>query len=861
MNSFIIVPYYNVIPKTMASYFTIIDSTLVVSTNDMFSNESKFLSTSINQLMYIFNGPNMGSFTINSLKSSTNKSYTLSITLNSIPPDLNDKTLCVISKEPTVYSIDRTFTKNISDDDNNNFTLLNKNTILINKFSSSSDDTLFLYILLTNKSFNITSESTQGTYTVTNVALSNNQQNKSYISLFGDIPIMPLVNKNRYEISIGTEKSTTISNVTINNTTVLPIESKMIHLSQTKYAYTPAHTPTFTPGFKPAVYTPVIMPHNPVDHSNNINIMNNNLENTIPYNDNVLLTYQTGKFYSNGFFSLNKVDPDLVDLFTSKQQKTVEHLKSFSFNDMEYIEKKSKDKSESNDAESTSEIIKIAKVGFKELRKLFNDTVKTTKAEGEKLIQSQIKPDDITNIPTLSGFKSTLSLSSIDAFKKQVNFIKQNSLLFLSNGLNTRIISTSTIPIHIKNGSDTIIDCNVTINKNILDTDNNKTFLLSTQPILPYVTFEYKTTHIVSNVISAGAFTILSISSSTLPTIILSNTDTLFSNDVTSFNHLLYTIIQDPTQQLSPPYLNILNPMDYSLIATLAILHVIPDSKQTTFTYSVVSVSENLNTLINNNDYLFSLLSTTDFNGTEGIIYRTEQLKPSLIKNNNLIQSAKLAIMKSLSNKINNVDLLTAKSIITETALQSSSIANMPTSPFFLEINNSLMTNTYNAIQFSLKADPTNPDFLLLKDKISNDISPSIMMAALNNASGHIKSSKNKYPDDTSISDLDYHLDQAFSSINSPGSSSDSINTLISQLDIALKKHPLDESLIKAKNLLSTTVSKIPISEQIEKFTSKPLIENLENTKVNGDNGYYFILLIVILLFLLFIIFSYKKKA
>jgi hypothetical protein len=149
----------------------------------MLGNLTNFLTTSINKPIYIFNGPNMGSFTISSLKINTNVSYTFNIRLNSVPPGLTDQTLCVLSLYPSAYTIDRIFV-NLSSKINTNghFTLKDNNTILINSSSMYDDDeTLFIYILATNKTFKIINSESKISYLITNVILNNIQDNEKYI--------------------------------------------------------------------------------------------------------------------------------------------------------------------------------------------------------------------------------------------------------------------------------------------------------------------------------------------------------------------------------------------------------------------------------------------------------------------------------------------------------------------------------------------------------------------------------------------------------------------------------------------------------------------------------------------------------
>jgi hypothetical protein len=688
MTSFILVPYYNTIPKNISTYFTIADNTLTVSLTDIFGNSSTFLSTALNKIVYIFNGPNMGTFTINSLNSSNNKTYTLGIKLNSVPPNLEDNTYCVLSLVPSVYTINRTFASSIGDFDNGTFTLSNNNTILINKTSISSNDTLFIYILITNKSFNIINDISSAYYVINDVIISPNQPNNAYISINASIPIMSLVDGSSYEFNISTSDARTVSNVTINNTTALPINSPRVNLIQTN------NDTTYTPGYSPSISTRVNIPTYLVDHSNNLNMMNNTLKKSLEYNNSVLLTYTSKSFYGNGYFTITSVSPDLIDLYANlKKYPATEHF-DYSL---------------------------TAKTGYDKITNFFKKTYDNIVATGAGIVQDQIQPDVISRVELIFGDRYTFKVSSIDSYKKQVNFIKQHSLLFLTSGTNIYMMSTNTIPINTRNASDTIIEFNVFIDKPLPIESINKSYVLSTTPILPYVTFEYSVTHIISNVIPKGTFTKLSLTATNkLPTIVISNYESYYNYDVSSFNSLLCTIVQDSSQKLTPPYLNILNASDYSLICTLAVLHAVPDVQQTTFTYSIVSGASNFYRLFNKTKYIITLLSPTDFISEDGVINLTQKMKPELIRVNNIIQNTKTTIDKIVSNKPNYPELIIAKSIITDTSKQSTILSNMPITHSIADLSESLLANTYNAIQFGLKADPTNPDFLLLKDSLFN---------------------------------------------------------------------------------------------------------------------------------------------
>lgn len=870
MSSFILVPFYNTIPKTATSFFTIVDSTLIVSINDVFGNSSKFLTTSINQNIYILNGPNMGTFTIGSLQSTTTKSYTLVITLNSIPPNLVDNTYCVLSLIPSVYTIDRTFTNIGSMDDIGTFRLVDSTTILINKMSLNSDDTIFIYLLITNKFFNIINIDSSIIHVIDNVVFSKKQPYSNYISLYANIPILTLIEGDSYVLNISTDKAVTISNTVINNTTVLPIYNSSVDLVPVQSQ--PAHTPTRTP----SIVTPVHIPHNLIDHSNNINIINNKTQKTLPYNNSAILTYRGNQaFYGNGYFSLNSyLNPDLIDLYSNTPK--IEHLKNFSIKEIDYLPEYIKNDPTYNLNNSKPDdnfTTKIVKRGYDKLKTIYSNFYKTVKESGQQLIESQIKADILEDIPIIRGNKYTLSISSIDSFKKQVNFIKQHSLLYLTYGLDIYIIGTTSIPIHKQNGSDSIIECNIRLNFLLPDTPN-KSYVLSSYPILPYVTFNYLSKYNIANVINHGCFSVLSISSTNkLPTIVISNFEGLFENDVSSFNNVLYTIIQDPTKKLSPPYLNILN-SDYSIVCTLAILHVIPDTNQTTFTYSIISGASNMSTLNDKSSYIITMLSPTDIMSDTGIINTTQNMKPKLLENNNLIQSTNNAINKALLSNPHDHELNFAKNIISDTAIQSTTLTNMPVSRYISQIYDSYLTNTYNAIQHALKSDPNNIDFLFLNDKINNMASPLLTIAKLNNALLHINLELDDNPTDPSVIKVSNYIKNVINIFNAPDSptvdKNASINTLIYMINQAIDNNPANINLIKARNVLEDTATPSPVVETINMMENiankyiktKPIvIEKLENVESNNDNSsYYIIFIIIICIILIGIIINNSKK-
>ena len=127
MSTYILIPFYNnTIPKSATSYFSLANNTLKISSTDSLGNSTSFISSSYNSIIYIFNGPNMGSF----IPSGSLSNNTYSIALNSVPPGLSDGSLCVLSKTPSNYSISRTYVSGPEKMINSgNFTIVDSTTI------------------------------------------------------------------------------------------------------------------------------------------------------------------------------------------------------------------------------------------------------------------------------------------------------------------------------------------------------------------------------------------------------------------------------------------------------------------------------------------------------------------------------------------------------------------------------------------------------------------------------------------------------------------------------------------------------------------------------------------------------------
>jgi hypothetical protein len=227
----LLITYYNNIPSDATNYFTILDGNIIISNNDMMNSScSSFMTNTNNNLIYIFNGPNMGYFSLNNLVSSDQNSITYSINLNSIPLNLTDNILCVLSL--TVTTDSKKFTINI------------KSVSKINTYSPSStymqssnitpdvkfDDTLFLYIIATNKSFNII-VSPSNIYTISNVTILPESNSNSIIFSGTSNSTLNFADNTKYVIYISTENASTVSNVIFNNTQINPLNYSDINLT------------------------------------------------------------------------------------------------------------------------------------------------------------------------------------------------------------------------------------------------------------------------------------------------------------------------------------------------------------------------------------------------------------------------------------------------------------------------------------------------------------------------------------------------------------------------------------------------------------------------------------------------------
>jgi hypothetical protein len=267
----------------------------------------------------------MGSFIINSLVISDRYSTTYSINLNSIPFNLNDNVLCVLSLTVPSYNISRTFLTNMNNNIGN-FTSSDNKTFIINTQSLSAtsntgtsssynqnqsltqvDDTLFLYIIATNKSFNIILNETT-IHTISNVILLP-ESNITSIYLSGNSPPLEFSNNSSYTFYISTENSSTVSNILFNNTLIQPLNYSDIDLTVLNprtlngtlidILSTPSNSLLITPSNSLEI-TPVLI-------NQKLNLNNNNsnspTNNEIVINKSVILNIINPTFHNlSGYF-------------------------------------------------------------------------------------------------------------------------------------------------------------------------------------------------------------------------------------------------------------------------------------------------------------------------------------------------------------------------------------------------------------------------------------------------------------------------------------------------------------------------------------------------------------------------------
>jgi hypothetical protein len=807
--SYILLPYFKNNPKT-DSYFTINTQasstyTLVISHNDIFNNSTKFLTELYNTTIYVYNNLNLGTFKILNLVNNNNKSYTINIKLDYIPSFL-DNSLCVLSTVIAPSSINRKFTRlpSIIDRKKGFFSLSDSNTIIINKESLSTDDTLFIYILATNNNFSILNANTSISYLIKNIEIDLSNTNNNYFEFDANLPIFSLIENEEY-IFVLSE----YNNIKNDN----------------KFFYNPVHTPSKS-------IIPVIPSEPP---SISVELINS-----------VILTYNIdNNFVNNGNFSFESPNPNIVDLYSN-----IPIIENFNT---------------PNITPSNSDSILNKYTTF--FSSIFNDISNNTKKLSTKyIINNTITPDVLPHIPIIKGNKYTFTLNTVDIFNKGINFIKQNSLLYLTNGKNTSLIATNTIPTYSESVGNDVIKCNILYNNPLSTLSNKSNYVLSSLPIPPYINLIYKNNYNIGNTIENGCFTKLI--DTKFPQIILSNIDSIFNRSILSFNNILYTIKGNTNV-----YLNILN-VDYSLLCSLQINNIIPETHQTIIEYLIINGNDNfLNKLSSNTQYIFTLYSPSDFLGEDGIINTTYNMKNYLTDLNNLIQGAKISINNSHLLYLNNHNLLVANSIMEDVSNQSTILLNLPLTPYINEVIDALLTNTYNALKKAMEFDPKNPSFIIINNKLNTMLPNPIIYIILNNAVTNIMNTNKNLTDIKDIQNIhncDLKLTQIINNFNlTKILNKNDVTILINMLsNIILDNNTTINNiiyLIKAQKilelLLPITISvHTPTTEHMINVNKKRVLENFSNnlSSLHGYSKFIFSLIIFSILITILITMSRK---
>jgi len=816
MSAYILIPFYNInIPESATSYFSLANNKLKISSTDSLGNSTSFISRSYNKVIYIFNGPNMGSF----IPTGSSSENTYLIALNSVPPALSDGTLCVLSTIPSNYSIDRMYvneTKNMSN--SGNFTVVDSTTMLISiNTLNSGSDLLFLYIIATNKEFNILVNQ-KNIFKIKDVKLQPIKSKSSYVTFICTFPVFPLIENEIYSMYISTEHSSTISNITFNNTPILPLPNDKVDLvtnsnSQNNTIGSVSLNDSSVPLIvtnNTVLITPVLMNQPILNNPNSVN----NTKLLIPMTHSVLLLYQPSDVHvGSGYFSIDSIENSMNrDALTFKMPEN--------FNQNSII----------------NNVSDYYTVAVEKLASLFSNT-----SDASKLIPS---PEILSDLPLIQGKEYTLNLSVIDTFQKQVNFIKQNSLLFISNGLFTTIASTRTIPVLRNDLNDDVISCSIILKDPLPKITSSSPYVISTSPILPYVTLKYQSTYNPLNIIDSGLFTILPISGSiTVSTMVISNYDISSNMNILSFNTLLYTLVENGlTTTSSLPKLNILN-SDYSLASSLQITNVTPNSNQTTITYRIISGATSLSRLNSNSNYIFTLLSSPEINS---IINNTKNMKSTMKYVNSIISGTKDIIKKKYVSNQNDKRLSIAKQLIDDVSIQSELMLYSPYTPINNTVNNSLIVNAYNALIYALKAQPSDKELLFLFTRINNLSSPIITVAVFQNIINYINyaivySPNNnellniKYVIETSIVKLNNNIYYSSSNNNSPSPSNlnivDMLTNVSTLIDTAANNLPNNQNIQQARSTINKyKQNKLPDNASIE-----VLYESSNNPTNNPD--------------------------
>ena len=854
----LLITYYNNIPENATNYFTITDGTIKISINDMMGNgSSTFMSNANNNLVYILNEANMGSFIINSLVESDQKSYTYSINLNSIPLNLTDNILCVLSTSVPTYNINRTYMSTMTDNINNFSSIDNKKFIISNLSTNTSssnqvDDTLFLYVIATNKSFNIIFNATT-IITISNIQILPESNSKSIV-FSGSTPPIKFIDNTSYTIYISTENSSTVSNIFLNNTPIRPLNYSNLDLTNT------------LPNRQKLIGTNVDMSRTP---SNTLEItpvllnqtlkLNNIASKQTPVNQCVILNITNALHHNlSGYFSFSQLNTPSTELVKGLTKNIVEN---FSFSNpvnqtifssisdfASSLNKKSIDLSNAtyNQVLSTTGIdhstvvdtltpISDFTTSASETTNAVLDTITYSYKLAQNNISEPIQPDNINNVPLLVGLPCVLNVSYHDINNNQINFITPNIIIYLSNGLRTIIFSVSK-PINsvdIPNDS-TVLSFNGEINSaGFPDTSKNVPFVLSNGPISPYVMYSYINSIPYNTPIKNGSFTFMTSDNK----LVINNTDANTLNAV-PFLSLIYTIINTPTT------LNILN-LDYSIACSLIITGVALSKTQTTISYSLQSG----NIPTNPSNYILTLLQSSDIISS---INNTKLYNDILTKNNNLIAGIEILINQLYTDNPDDVNIQQAQLIIANASSQATILL---TTPFInnrntsLQIANATITMAFNAINYALLNNPTNNQLLYFYKILTQLNNPIIVTSILNNTLYHVENVVNNNQNSDNIAlfvSVQDAINNAITQIavpsaldsptlNTPSSSYiPVITTALSKVNLALVSIPDSIDLLKAQsNLLSIE----PIITGVYNVDSISLMGPSSTQQISGSDS------------------------
>jgi hypothetical protein len=817
----LLITFYNTLPSNPTDFFTISNGNLRISKIDSMSTiTASFFNQINNNIVYIFNDVNLGSITIDSLISSDEISFTYKIILKSIPPNLKDNVVCVLSSTLPNYNItriylqDNTIQGTFYSPDNQTFTInrnslpnkLNPNMINTesgttsnsynNSNNHSSDDTLLLYIISTSKSFTIVFN-TQTIYTISNIKLLSPNLNNPYLIFSVTFPQINFVNNAKYNILLSVDNSSTISNIVFNNTIIVPIDDKAINLVHENNTIQNDIT-----------ITPVLL-----NNTNTVekNSLNDNQQNTQIDNQCAILNIQNPSLHNiPGYFSLSLPESS-------------EHFSNYFTPDMSKNIIASTSKLTNNTTLMTNNLLNTTSNLIANAYKNTSHTVKKLKMNYSPPTQ----PDIINNIPIVSGLSCNLNISLTDINNNPINFITNNKLIYLSNCHDTYIYN-----IYNTNTIKSILSSSGILNNKILpDFTQNIPYVLSTGPISPFHKFNYISDLTQNAPIINGAFTELSRN-----ILVISNSD-IFNANTTPFLSLLYTIINTNIT------LNILNP-DYSYECNLLVTNVAITQSQARISYSIKSGSIPKNTTTN---YIFSILGTSDVISS---VNATNTYYKLLNDNNNLLLGLQNTITTIQQKNQNDPNINQALSLIQVATNQSTILLATPiilnriTS---LQIVNATIVLGFNAINYSMINNPTNHELQFFYNKINSLACPIIINYMLKNALSHINSALvlNKNPAyitiytlaQKSINDALTHLSFPsaidISTLNNP-STIPSVSKIIIIINNALNLNPGDINLLKAQAILKVIQSISNNTYQVESMTNQ--VESMTNQVESKTN-------------------------